>query len=393
MLHACPAFVQFVPLSSRLVRRRCRLVMASSETSDLREPLLSPTAGMEQNPDLAVRTHVDSHDATSPTHAVTSPANDYDSPFAVQFPQTPAFPDPVAQLAPVKTGTSRSDGNRVSLANKASMLPPLGRVVPGTTNRPPPGAMKSRLPASMGLGATLGSKDTVGLQRKERFVKLPPPKQPEPTEAGAATQDDDMDSWMVEASPTPLHGRVTVHALCEKFDKARLKELVRLRTGQDYVQWKYEALYTSYVDSAGNRQPEDSAIIFFEYGVVAFWGLTDAAEADVIRSLAKPCYISPLPPTFYEKDDIAVRYSSTRQPNMHNDVITISDASRYDRSIKIAISHALSQSTKLSVYEKMIQGQIDTVIHLPAELASTGMVKLTRKEIAQHIGGWLRMHG
>lgn len=57
-----------------------------------------------------------------------------------------------------------------------------------------------------------------------------------------------------------------------------------------------------------------------------------------------------------------------------------------DHLLKLSISHALAQSTKLSVYEARVVAIVEETKDLPEILASDGQVKLTRKQIAQLIG-------
>ena len=53
---------------------------------------------------------------------------------------------------------------------------------------------------------------------------------------------------------------------------------------------------------------------------------------------------------------------------------------------KLAISHGIAQSVKLSIFEQLIQKTIGVTKDLPAELAHKGKISLSRKEISQKIG-------
>ena len=59
---------------------------------------------------------------------------------------------------------------------------------------------------------------------------------------------------------------------------------------------------------------------------------------------------------------------------------------RNDHHIKMSISHALTQSTKLSVYEQRVMEIVESTKDLPETLAATGEVGLTRGQIARLIG-------
>ncbi len=53
---------------------------------------------------------------------------------------------------------------------------------------------------------------------------------------------------------------------------------------------------------------------------------------------------------------------------------------------KLAISHGLAQSVKLTTFEELIQQTIDLTKHIPAELARKGKIPLSRKEISKKMG-------
>lgn len=53
---------------------------------------------------------------------------------------------------------------------------------------------------------------------------------------------------------------------------------------------------------------------------------------------------------------------------------------------KLAISHALAQSTKTSLYEDLVDNTIDTTKEIPSTIARTGTINLTRRQINMQIG-------
>lgn len=54
--------------------------------------------------------------------------------------------------------------------------------------------------------------------------------------------------------------------------------------------------------------------------------------------------------------------------------------------IKLSISHALAQSTKLMLYEELILELVTSTKEIPQQLSATGKVALSRKTIAQLMG-------
>ena len=53
-------------------------------------------------------------------------------------------------------------------------------------------------------------------------------------------------------------------------------------------------------------------MFYFDYGCVAFWGLTHKQEQDILRNLVVPCEENPLPPSDVERDEFQVRHSLYR---------------------------------------------------------------------------------
>jgi uncharacterized Rmd1/YagE family protein len=54
--------------------------------------------------------------------------------------------------------------------------------------------------------------------------------------------------------------------------------------------------------------------------------------------------------------------------------------------VKLAISHALAQSTKLGIYEERIRSMVEATRHLPLQLAEAGTVDISQRQIARLIG-------
>jgi uncharacterized Rmd1/YagE family protein len=59
--------------------------------------------------------------------------------------------------------------------------------------------------------------------------------------------------------------------------------------------------------------------------------------------------------------------------------------------IKLAISHAIAQSVKLSVFEDAMENTMTSSKFLPAELARRGELGLTRREVVRMSGRLFRL--
>lgn len=63
-------------------------------------------------------------------------------------------------------------------------------------------------------------------------------------------------------------------------------------------------------------------VFYFDYGVVVIWGLSQAAEREVIRSLAGPALVDPLSPQEVEIDEFNFYYTANERPHIQNDTFT-----------------------------------------------------------------------
>ncbi|EMC99107.1 hypothetical protein BAUCODRAFT_120397 [Baudoinia panamericana UAMH 10762] len=121
----------------------------------------------------------------------------------------------------------------------------------------------------------------------------------------------------------------------------------------------------------------------FEYGVVVIWGMTFKEEQRFLKDIAK------FEQEKLGKDDIQTEefnfyYTREYQARIYNDFISLKV--KRDYMTKLAISHALAQSTKTSLYEDLLDATISTTQTIPATIARTGRINLTRKQINMQIG-------
>lgn len=179
-------------------------------------------------------------------------------------------------------------------------------------------------------------------------------------------------------------GRITLYCVGESIDRKALELRLRERGGSYLLQQYPDVLYGQ-VETAQDGGV-DTAVFYFDYGVIAFWGLIEKQERDVIRNIVTPCLIDPLPQREIEVDEFTFHYTVSEKPHIQNDTITINYRLANDHLIKLSISHALAQSTKLSVYEERVMEIVESTKDLPEILATTGRVKMSRKHIAQLIG-------
>ena len=99
-----------------------------------------------------------------------------------------------------------------------------------------------------------------------------------------------------------------------------------------------------------------------------------------------PYQENPLPSFESEKDEFQFHYTASERPHIQNDMITIHHRFAADHLIKLSISHALSQSTKLCVFEERVLEIVASTKDLPEILASTGWHLGPRLQLCRFLG-------
>ncbi|CAK7214162.1 sporulation protein rmd1 [Sporothrix bragantina] len=124
-------------------------------------------------------------------------------------------------------------------------------------------------------------------------------------------------------------------------------------------------------------------LFLFDYGVVVIWGMTEVQEQRFLKELAK-FELEKLAPDDMEAEFFNFYYTREYQARIYNDFIALRDKNNY--MTKLAISHALAQSVKTSLFEELIASTVETCKDIPAQIANTGTIALSRTEINMQIG-------
>jgi uncharacterized Rmd1/YagE family protein len=130
----------------------------------------------------------------------------------------------------------------------------------------------------------------------------------------------------------------------------------------------------------------------FSYGVVVFWNFSENQEKDILADLTFAdaedgisLLTRPLEQDDYETEEFHFEYSANvKRPRVFNDMITLMP--RSDHMIKLTISHAIAQSTKLCFFEEKLSETMQDAQHVPKTLALTGELNMTRTEIVKILG-------
>lgn len=130
----------------------------------------------------------------------------------------------------------------------------------------------------------------------------------------------------------------------------------------------------------------------YSYGVVVFWNFTEHQEKDILADLTFAdaedgisLLTRPLEQDDYETEEFHFDYSAdVKRPRVFNDMITLMP--RSDHMIKLTISHAIAQSTKLCFFEERMSETMLDAQDIPKTLALTGELNMTRTEIVKILG-------
>ena len=129
----------------------------------------------------------------------------------------------------------------------------------------------------------------------------------------------------------------------------------------------------------------------FSYGVVVFWNFTERQEKDILADLTfsesetgVSLVNGALREEDFETEEFHFEYSpETPRPRVFNDMITLRSG---DHMIKLAMSHAIAQSTKLNFFEQRMADQMIEAQHVPKRLALTGKLGMKREEVVKILG-------
>ena len=132
-------------------------------------------------------------------------------------------------------------------------------------------------------------------------------------------------------------------------------------------------------------------MFIFSYGVAVFWNFTERQEKDVLADLTfsesetgLPLLIRAQTEDDFETEEFHFEYSpESPRPRVFNDMITLRSG---DHMIKLAMSHAIAQSTKLCFFEQRMANQMFEAQHVPKRLALTGTLGMKREEVVKILG-------
>ncbi len=154
-----------------------------------------------------------------------------------------------------------------------------------------------------------------------------------------------------------------------------LKKLVGRFSAHHEVSWFRDVIYVS---CKKGDDPLDCGAFIFPYGAAVMWGLSPQQKKSILETLKKD---EDQPYEVTEKESYTYIYGS--KAAIANDQITLPSS---QLEAKLAFSHGLAQSIKLSVFEGAAQKTIAKTKDIPAQLAKHGKISLSRKQIRKMRG-------
>lgn len=165
--------------------------------------------------------------------------------------------------------------------------------------------------------------------------------------------------------------RCTTYCTAAAYDMQRLYQSLQI-TGSPHL---YRDVI--HIEVKQDKSPKGD-VFYFPYGCTVFWGLTEQQEVAVLEKLKE---FEKEPVARIERDDFT--YEIGENMSIVEDEIILQEDTALAR---IAISHGLAQSAKLTIFEEIIHKTIESTKFLPNEMASAGKISLSRKEISKKMG-------
>lgn len=121
---------------------------------------------------------------------------------------------------------------------------------------------------------------------------------------------------------------------------------------------------------------------FFPFGCVIIWGADESQEMLILNEIKNfgTSKITPIVDFIYFKYN---KESYKTFIDEEKNEIILGEKSPF---VKLSISYALAQSVKLNVLERSVSSLLEKTAPIQGELASTGSVSLSKKEISKQIG-------
>ena len=166
--------------------------------------------------------------------------------------------------------------------------------------------------------------------------------------------------------------RCTGYCTASGYDVPRLSQWLQKQGPMTIYR---DVIHTAIKEEKGGTRGD---VFYFTYGVVIFWGLSLEKEQQHILSIKE---FEKEPRAKPEIDEFTFSYGDVMK--LEEDEIILQNKSILT---KLAVSHGVAQSLKLTIFEEAIQKTIDNSKQLPTDLAQKGKIPLSRKQISKKMG-------
>ncbi|PVU89281.1 hypothetical protein BB561_005453 [Smittium simulii] len=122
-----------------------------------------------------------------------------------------------------------------------------------------------------------------------------------------------------------------------------------------------------------------SEAFVFDYGVTVLWGMSLHEEKEFMSELSH--FTGDVRKSIDNQvEEFNFFYDSASQQRIYNDIIVLRDPQNH--MARMAISHAIAQSSKLSIFEESVEDTIEQTKHIPQTLANTGKLFILRVNVS-----------
>jgi len=144
----------------------------------------------------------------------------------------------------------------------------------------------------------------------------------------------------------------------------------------------------------------EADVFVFPYGVVVVWDMQDAMQEQAVISTLRPFEKNPLSAAEYDgfeyefgdncamkRDVVTLLHRGARQAESSSDGTADMKELRREQILeRLAVSHAIAQSVRLTCFEDSVQKTIAATRHFPEEMARDGMISKSRSEVSKYMG-------
>ncbi len=165
--------------------------------------------------------------------------------------------------------------------------------------------------------------------------------------------------------------RAVAYCTAASYDISRLFQCLQ---PPGMMQLFRDVIHAQSKDSHGVKRD----IFYFSYGVTLFWGFEENEEQTFLHGLRK-----------FEKESLSkiemdvFQFAYGEKMAIEEDEIILQ---KKDALTKLAVSYAIAQSVKLTVFEEAVSRTIEHSKQIPKNLAIKGKIPLSRRETSKKMG-------